>query len=375
MKLAAVVLAAGQGTRMKSALPKVLHPVAGVPMVQHSLASAAAVTDATPVLVVGHGSEQVRAEVGDRARYALQEQQLGTGHAVRQAESLLREDGITDVLVTYADMPLLRAETLQGLVTKHSQSGATITMLTVALPDPHGFGRVVRDDAGRVVAIVEESDCTPTQRAIRELNAGMYCFKASWLWPSLAQLRPSPKGEYYLTDLVGLAVAGGEPVADCETLDPEELLGINTRVHLAEAEAVMRRRINVRWMEDGVTMVDPATTYIAGGVTIGADTTILPQTHLSGATTIGARCRIGPGTVICDSQRRRRLHRDAVGVGVRRRRAGRRCGTVQPPAAWGAHRAACARGQFRRAEGIHPWTPAPRWGILATWAMPRSAPT
>ncbi len=301
MRFSAVILAAGQGTRMKSALPKVLHPLAGRPLVSYAVATATAVTGAKPVLVVGYGGGQVQASLGGAARYVTQAQQLGTGHAVLQARDLLL--GQSDaVLVTYADMPLLTEGTLRGLTTAHQASRAVLTMMTVIADDPHGFGRVLRDGTGAVRAVVEEAACTAEQLAIRELNAGVYCLDAAWLWANLPALPLSPKGEYYLTDMVGMAVAQGRPVAAVVAADPVEMLGINTRVHLAEAEAVMRARINRRWMEAGVTMLDPATTYVEVGVTIGPDTTLLPNTSLQGQTAIGAGCRIGPGSVIADSQ-------------------------------------------------------------------------
>ncbi len=301
MRLMAVILAAGQGTRMRSALPKVLHPLAGVPLVCYSIATAAAVTGQKPVLVIGHGGDQVRAALGETARYVTQTEQLGTGHAVLQARELVQ--GQADVvLVTYADMPLLTAETLEQLIAAHTMGGATITLLTVVADDPRGFGRVARAATGQVQAIVEEATCTPAQLAIRELNAGVYCFAADWLWRILPALPLSPKGEYYLTDAVALAAEQGQRVHSVVADDPRELLGINTRAHLAEAEAAVRASINRRWMEAGVTMLDPATTYIEPTVTIGPDTTILPNTFLRGQTSIGGRCRIGPNTVIEDSR-------------------------------------------------------------------------
>jgi bifunctional UDP-N-acetylglucosamine pyrophosphorylase/glucosamine-1-phosphate N-acetyltransferase len=300
MRVSVVILAAGQGTRMKSNLPKVLHPVAGRPMVSYAVAAARVVSAAQPVLVVGRGADQVRATLGQQVRYVTQQQRLGTGHAVLQASSLLA--GRSDLtLVTCADMPLLRGETLQRLVEHHRQSNPTITMLTVIQDNARGFGRVLRDASGAVLAIVEEADATPAQLAIRELNTATYCFDAQWLWSRLHQIPLSAKGEYYLTDLVGMAVAEGRRVEALTTADPSEALGINTRVHLAEAEAVSRRRILEKWMLNGVTIVDPATTYVEAGVTLGSDAVVYPNTHIEGETQIGAGCRIGPNTVIRDS--------------------------------------------------------------------------
>ncbi len=301
MHIAVVILAAGQGTRMKSDLPKVLHPLGGHPLVTYSLKAARALTDTRPVLVVGYGAERVQEAVGDQAILVRQAEQLGTGHAVLQAEPILA--GQADiVLVLYADMPLIRPETLKALVQAHTRQGdATITLVSVIADQPRGFGRVVRDAAGNVVALVEEAQATPEQLAIRELNAGIYCFDAHWLWPHLHQLPLSPKGEYYLTDTVALAVAEGRTVQALIAEDPEEMLGINTRVHLAEAEAVLRRRINQRWMEAGVTLLDPLTTYIQDTVEIGPDTVILPNTHLWGKTRVGAACTLGPNTILRDT--------------------------------------------------------------------------
>ncbi len=301
MRLTAVILAAGQGTRMKSDLPKVLHPLAGRPLVEYAVETATAVTGTAPMLVIGHGSEQVRQALGDRVRYVLQPQQLGTGHAVMQARELLL--GQADaILVSYADMPLLTEATLRAIVAGYQQGDVVMSFLTVIAQDPRGFGRVVRDDAGRPLGVVEEASCTPTQLAIRELNAGVYCFNAAWLWDNLPKIPLSPKGEYYLTDTVALAVGQGHGVRAVQTADEAELIGINTRVHLAEAEQILRTRINRRWMEAGVTLLDPATIYIEPTVTLGRDTIVLPGTYLRGRTTVGVGCRLGPHTLITDSQ-------------------------------------------------------------------------
>ncbi len=298
MQLTAVILAAGQGTRMKSNTPKVLHPLGGRPLVLYSVDMATAVTGAPPVLVVGYQADEVQRVVGARATYVHQAQQLGTGHAVMQARAQTEARGAEQVLVTYADMPLLTVETLQGLVDSHQAAGCVTTLLTVIADDPRGFGRVVRDAEGRVQGVVEEAVASPEQLTIRELNAGVYCFDADWLWRNLPDVPVSPKGEYYLPDLVAMALAQGLPVNAVACEDESELLGINTRVHLAEAEAVLRARINHGWMEAGVTLLDPAATYIEPGVVIGRDTVILPNTHLTGNTRIGSGCRIGPSSTV-----------------------------------------------------------------------------
>jgi bifunctional UDP-N-acetylglucosamine pyrophosphorylase / glucosamine-1-phosphate N-acetyltransferase len=301
MKITAVILAAGQGTRMHSNTPKVLHLLAGQPLIRYSLQAAAGIGTETPVVVIGHGSEQVRLVVGDEARFVLQEPQLGTGHAVRAAESLLA--GKTDlVLVISADMPLMSGDTLRRMVSIQQASPGPITMLTLLSDDSHGFGRVIRAVDGSVREIVEEAQATLEQLAIRELNVGAYCFKASWLWDALKRIPLSPKGEYYLTDTVGLAVADGLAVQAFALEDNGEALGINTRIHLAEAENLLRQRINTQHMLAGVTLVDPNSTYIQASVTIGKDTIVWPNTYLRGKTTIGEGCTIGPNTIVEDTQ-------------------------------------------------------------------------
>jgi bifunctional UDP-N-acetylglucosamine pyrophosphorylase/glucosamine-1-phosphate N-acetyltransferase len=285
---------------MKSDLPKVLHPVGGRPLISHALKTARALTDQPPVLIVGHGAEAVRETVGGAATYVTQAEQLGTGHAVLQAREALQEADL--VLVSYADMPLLTVETLQRLVDRQRQNRGPITMLTLMRDNPRGFGRVVRAEDGAITAIVEEAVATPAELAIRELNAGVYCFDGPWLWEHVDQIPLSlPKEEYYLTDLVGMAVEEGRNVEGVVADEADEALGINTRVDLAAAERVLRRRINERWMRAGVTMVDPATTYIDSEVVIGRDTILQPNTHLRGETRVGERCTIGPNTVIEDS--------------------------------------------------------------------------
>jgi bifunctional UDP-N-acetylglucosamine pyrophosphorylase/glucosamine-1-phosphate N-acetyltransferase len=300
-KVTAVLLAAGQGTRMKSDLQKILHPVCGRPMISYALDAACSASTEPPVVVIGNGGEALRQFLGDSARCAVQEPQLGTGHAVQQAAAMLR--GKTDlVLVTYADMPLLRPETLAQLVETQKQARGPMTMLTVMTDDPRGFGRVVRGPDGSVLAIVEEAAATPEQLAIKELNVGAYCFSAEWLWGALERIPISRKGEYYLTEAVGLAVEAGLTVQALVSDDLAETIGINTRLHLAEAESAMRARINRAHMLAGVTIVDPATTYIEPGVSIGRDTVVWPNTYLQGKTEIGEGCVIGPNSILRDSK-------------------------------------------------------------------------
>ncbi len=302
MKITAILLAAGQGTRMKSSLPKVLHPIAGKPMIWHALQAIRHATTEKPVVVVGHGAQEVTKYLDVLAQTVLQEPQLGTGHAVMQAEPLLK--GITDlVVVCYSDMPLLRGETLEKLVETQKKNKGPISILTVVADDPRGFGRIIRKADGSVESIVEEYVATAEQLQVKELNVGGYCFDANWLWEALHRIPKNPqKGEYYLTDIVELASKAGLPVQVTVMDDLEETIGINTRVHLSEVEGAMRRRINQEHMLNGVTMMEPASTYIDVDVKIGRDTVLMPNTYLYGQIEIGEGNRIGPNTIIRDSK-------------------------------------------------------------------------
>ena len=300
MVTTSVILAAGQGTRMKSSLPKVLHTLLGVPIIDYTLEAAAAVSNEPPVVVVGAESELIRERIGERGRFVTQETQLGTGHAVLQAEDLLK--GKSDqILVTYADMPLLSAETLIRLVNEQSKKNGPFTMLTMVSEDSRGFGRILRDRHGKITAIVEEVQATPEQLLIKELNVGAYCFNAEWLWESLKKIPLSPKGEYYLTDLVDIAVKDNLPVTSVQLENPEEAVGINNRIHLAEADGILRSKVNRQWMLAGVTIVDPGRTYIERNVNIGSDTTLLPDTYLLGESVVGSECIVGPNSLVRDS--------------------------------------------------------------------------
>ncbi len=300
-RLAVAILAAGQGTRMKSKLPKVLHPVAGLPIIRHVINNARAVTDTKPVLVVGHGADLVRQTLGDEVEYVTQAQQLGTGHALLQARAAL-EGRAEAILSLYGDMPLLTRETLQRLVATHQANDAAITMLTAISDDSMAFGRVLRDESGQVQRVVEEVDCTPEQKKIKELNCGIYCFRADWLWPRLPQISLSRKGEYYLTDMVEMATREGYRVEAIVLDDVREVIGINDRTQLAWAENVLRDRIRVALMRSGVTLKDPATTYVDATVRIGQDTVIYPNCHLQGNTIIGEDCIIGPNALVRDAE-------------------------------------------------------------------------
>ncbi|MBI5877110.1 MAG: bifunctional UDP-N-acetylglucosamine diphosphorylase/glucosamine-1-phosphate N-acetyltransferase GlmU [Chloroflexi bacterium] len=300
MNTLAVVLAAGMGTRMKSKTPKVLHRIAGRPMVMYAVRTAAEVTGATPVVVVGHERETVQAVVGDAARFVLQGEQRGTGHAVLVARDALRE--ADTVIVLYGDTPFVKPDTLRRLIELHVATNAKVSPLTVVSDDSMAFGRITRDAGGQITGIVEEAVATPEQLRIRELNCGIYCFDAAWLWANLPALPLRPKGEYYLTDTVELAVRQGERIASLTIDDIAEVIGINDRVLLARAEKLVRAQIRERWMRAGVTLADPDTTYIDADVEIARDVTILPNTHLQGACVIGEDAVIGPNSIVRDSR-------------------------------------------------------------------------
>lgn len=305
MTIASILLAAGMGTRMKSRTPKMLHPILGKPIVLHSLDAVIDLVDEPPVVVVGHGSEAVQKALldtyVDKVQFALQAEQLGTGHAVMMAEPMLKGKSEL-VLVTYADMPMLRKETIASILKFHQESGNTLTMSSVVGDVPRGFGRVLRDADGKVTSIVEEADATPEQLKIREYNVSVYCFQSDWLWENLAKIQTSPKGEYYLTDLIKMAVQQGRKMDSFVLEDPAEGLGINTRVDLADCEVALRKRVIHQWMLDGVTFQDPDSCTVETNVTIGADTVILANTHLRGLTSVGENCQIGPDTTLVDTK-------------------------------------------------------------------------
>ena len=297
---AAVVLAAGGGTRMESALPKVLHPVCGMEMVRHVVDAVRAVHSGPLVVVVPPDATAARQCLGDSVEYVEQAEAKGTGHALLQAEGLLHNRA-SRLLVLCGDTPLILPSTLSGLKDQHQASGATATLLTSDKVPPDGLGRIVRDASGRVIDVVEEAEAGDAQRIITEINGGVYGFQTEWLWPALRELAPSSTGEFYLTDLVRMASGAGVAVESVGSEEPMEILGVNNRVQLAQAERVMRERILQRWMLAGVTIVDPATTYIDAGVTVGRDTTIHPNTTLGSGSHIGERCTLGPGSMIHDS--------------------------------------------------------------------------
>jgi len=290
----AVVLAAGLGTRMKSKLPKVLHKVAGWPMLQHVTSALQKAGISQIILVLGHQGQLVHDTMGSGYQVVYQHEQLGTGHAVLQALPLLQgyEDG--QCLVVCGDTPLLRPETLQKLREKHQLQGAEATILTAVMPDPTGYGRIVTQGAG-VAKIGEEKDAAPVEKNIKEINTGTYCFNITALKRLLPRLTPAnAQGEFYLTDVISLLAGEGQLVQTLQLNDPNEAMGINNRVQLAQAEALMGQRIAEQHMLDGVTIINPAHTYIEAGIIIGRDTIIYPGVHLEGQTRIGSHRTIRP---------------------------------------------------------------------------------
>jgi bifunctional UDP-N-acetylglucosamine pyrophosphorylase/glucosamine-1-phosphate N-acetyltransferase len=304
-----VVLAAGKSTRMKSARPKVLHDLSGRMLIEHVLHSASALNPETTTLVVGHAADDVRAALAGwpSLQFVVQSPQLGTGHALLQAESVLKgKSGV--VLLLYGDVPLLSTSTLQRLLETHRGTKAAATILTTEMPDPYGYGRIVRDAKGHIARIVEERDASAEEHAIREINSGIYAFNLSGLFETLHTLaNDNAQGEYYLTDLVAAFYQDKKKIESLLLDAPDELRGINSRVELAELTAIIRARKNRSLMIGGVTLEDPASTYVEEDVTVGADTTIGPNVRLQGKTAVGERCRIEAGS---------RLTNVAVGSGV-----------------------------------------------------------
>ncbi|MDA8412568.1 MAG: bifunctional UDP-N-acetylglucosamine diphosphorylase/glucosamine-1-phosphate N-acetyltransferase GlmU [Desulfobacteraceae bacterium] len=298
--VAAVILAAGKGTRMKSGLVKVLHPAAGLPMISWAVAAARSAGAAPVVLVVGHQADAVRTAFPGAAdiRCALQEEQRGTGHAVACARNELAGFNGT-VLILCGDTPLLRAETLRDLIDFHRDNAAALTVLTAVLDHPHGYGRVLRAADGQVLRIVEQKDATPEELAINEINSGIYCMEAGFLFANIDSIGcDNAQQEFYLTDLVSLAVKQGRVCLARRTEDADEIMGVNDRIQLAEAARVLRGRINHGLMSAGVSLVDPEHTYIDHGVRIGSDTLVQPNCTIGGATVIGSGCTIENGVSI-----------------------------------------------------------------------------
>ena len=297
-----VILAAGKGTRMKSAAPKVLHRAGGYSLIEHVLRAADALEPATTVVVVGHQSERVEAALGKRLGlgFALQQPQLGTGHALLQAEPFLAGRSGTVVLLS-GDVPLLRSDTLRGLVQTHTTRGAAATVLTARVDRPQGYGRIVREQ-GRIAAIVEDKDASPAERDIDEINSGIYAFALEPLFGALKSIgAANAQGEYYLPDLVKIYRERGLAVETVLLDDAREIMGVNSRRELADVAAILRTTKNDELMAAGVTLVDPASAWIGPDVVVGADTVIHPNVYLEGSTRVGSGCEIHAGVRIVDS--------------------------------------------------------------------------
>jgi bifunctional UDP-N-acetylglucosamine pyrophosphorylase/glucosamine-1-phosphate N-acetyltransferase len=307
--LSAVVLAAGEGRRMRSSRPKPLHVLCGRPMLLHVLDALSQLPTERAVVVVGHGAEQVAKTLQEQApgelRIELVEQHVarGTGDAVAVGLTGFPDDDLDDgdIVVLSADTPLVRPDTLVQLVDAHRQADAAATLLTARLDDPTGYGRVVRARDGRVTSIVEEGDATPVERELDEVTTGIYCFRRSLLAPALRRLSPqNVQGEYYLTDVAAVLHDAGYRIVALTAADPMEAVGVNDRLQLARAEAELRRRINRQWMREGVTMVDPDRTCIDVTVALASDVTLFPGTILQGRTVVGSGARLGPDVRLVD---------------------------------------------------------------------------
>ncbi|MFS1510849.1 bifunctional UDP-N-acetylglucosamine diphosphorylase/glucosamine-1-phosphate N-acetyltransferase GlmU [Chengkuizengella sp. SCS-71B] len=298
MELLSIVLAAGKGTRMKSKLHKLLHPVCGKPMVGHVIDVLKGIDCKRIVTVIGHEGEAIRSYLGDEVEYVVQEKQLGTGHAVLQAKSLLEnEEGVT--LIINGDGPLITAESLTKLIEVHKDTNAAATILTAELDNPHGYGRIVRGDNQYVTRIVEQKDCSTEENEIKEINTGTYCVNNKKLFQALNQVtNHNAQEEYYLTDIIGILKQQNEKIEGYVLKDSNESFGINDRVQLAQAEKIMRDRILQQHMRNGVTVIDPVNTYVEAEVTIGMDTTLLPGARITANSHIGSSCIIGPNSEI-----------------------------------------------------------------------------
>jgi bifunctional UDP-N-acetylglucosamine pyrophosphorylase / glucosamine-1-phosphate N-acetyltransferase len=301
MAVRAVILAAGAGTRMKSELPKVLHRVAGRPMISWALAAVRALDPEQIVVVIGARGDQVRPFLGDDVDVVVQEQQLGTGHATGVALEAIAGDEGDSILVTPGDVPMLVSSTLEALIGLHTRTGAAVSVMTAEVDDPFGYGRVTRDGWDRVVGIIEHVDASPSQRQIKEVNGGVYVFNAGLLAEALPKVQPNNvQSEYYLTDVIEILGRAGQPLHALKT-DPTEIAGVNGLSQLSQVESLMRTRLNEEFMAEGVTMLDPDRVYLDAGVQIGAGATLMPGVHLRGATRVASGATVGPDVMAVDS--------------------------------------------------------------------------
>lgn len=303
MGLLALILTAGEGRRMKSSIPKVLHPILGQPIIKYVVEEVKKISPEKMVLVVGYGSDDVKKALeSDQLVYVSQSRQLGTADAVLSSRREL--DGYDGTaVILYGDSPLIRHETLRRFITTHKKNKSVLSIITARVSNPHGYGRIIRNGSGKVTAIVEEKDATRAQRSVNEINSGIYCVETGFLWKGVDQIgKKNNKGEFYLTDIVGIASRSGIEVHGFNLSVEEEIIGINNRVELSHVEELMRKRINEKLMLSGVTILDPEQTYISPQVSIGKDTVIYPQSFIYGKTKIGKRCKIGPSVWIEDTE-------------------------------------------------------------------------
>jgi bifunctional UDP-N-acetylglucosamine pyrophosphorylase / glucosamine-1-phosphate N-acetyltransferase len=303
MDCSVIVLAAGKGKRMKSEIPKVLHPILGRPMLSYVLDAVNGISPEKVIVVIGCGAEKVKeSSLSNRVKYVLQTEQLGTGHAAMCAQEALK-DFIGTIVIVNGDFPLIHPETLKGFIETHRESKEMISLLTTILDNPDGYGRVIRNKEGDITRIVEEKDATPKEKKTKEINSGAYCVESSFLWEALGQISTeNEQREYYLPDIVKFASSRGKKVVGFIVPDSEEVLGVNNRYELAKVEQIIRRRTNESLMLSGVTIVNPEVTYISPQVSIEADTVIYPNTFVYGNTSIGRGCNVGPSVWIEDSQ-------------------------------------------------------------------------
>ncbi|MGQ0793435.1 MAG: bifunctional UDP-N-acetylglucosamine diphosphorylase/glucosamine-1-phosphate N-acetyltransferase GlmU [Deltaproteobacteria bacterium] len=301
--IAVIILAAGMGKRMRSDLPKVLHPVLRRPMLCFVIEAVMEISPSRVIAVVGHQAEKIKASINSaEIEYALQAQQLGTGHAALCAFEHLR-DFHGDVIILNGDFPLITSGTLRELIESHRQHGAAVSLISADFENPSGYGRVIRKSDGGVLGIVEQRDATADELAVREINSGAYCVRSDFLWRALQSIGTNnDQKEYYLTDIVKVAAQRGERVLAHRASDAVEVQGVNSREELALVEAEMRKRVNKRLMLMGVSIIDPAATYISPEASIGADTVIYPNTYIYGRTSIGRGCSVGPSAWIEDSE-------------------------------------------------------------------------